>query len=160
MTSSRLRLGTTDYGKGVFAEAPFQPGERVIEFQGERVDQDQLPYPYESAEDRYLQIGPRTYIGPSGVLDDFVNHSCDPNTGLDYVGEQVFLKALRPIAAGEEITFDYSTSMDEDEWEILCCCHSSQCRGVIQDFKKIPQAVQERYLQLGIVPAFLIPKKS
>lgn len=154
--NTSLRLAKTPYGRGVFALKDFEPGEIVLEFHGERVEKEMLPFPYEEAEDRYLQIGPSSYIGPSGQIDDYVNHSCSPNTGLSFAGEGVFLKAIEKILTGAEITFDYSTSLDEDEWELRCSCGSPRCRGVVRDFRKLPEEVRNRYRQLGIVPEFLL----
>jgi hypothetical protein len=69
----------------------------------------------------------------------------------------VELHALRPIQTGEEICFDYSTSMGEENWTMKCECGSSQCRGIVRDFKLIPVLYQHRYIMLGVVPDFLLP---
>ena len=64
----------------------------------------------------------------SGGLDDLVNHSCAPNLGLfPMVGAgggdgDLFLVARREIAAGEELSFDYSTSMVDEPWAMDCAC--------------------------------------
>jgi D-alanine-D-alanine ligase len=55
------------------------------------------------------------------------NHSCDPNTG--YLGLNVM--ALRPIAAGEELTLDYRTMLNEDSEPFECHCGAASCRGSI-----------------------------
>lgn len=93
-------------------------------------------------------------MGPSGDTDDFFNHSCAPNAGLKIDGK-VFLIAIQNIANGDEITWDYSTTMDADDWEMDCNCGSKNCRGRIRDFKYIPQDTQKRYLDLGIVPEYI-----
>ena len=56
------------------------------------------------------------------------NHSCSPNTafsGLDII-------ALRDIAAGEELTLDYSSFYDVHMEPFECHCGSPDCRGRIQ----------------------------
>ncbi len=56
------------------------------------------------------------------------NHSCNPNTalnGLDTV-------AIRDIAAGEELTIDYSTLCDENMLEFQCQCGTPKCREIIR----------------------------
>ena len=64
----------------------------------------------------------------SGGLDDLVNHSCAPNLGLfpmvgaGGVDGDLFLVARREIAAGEELSFDYSTSMVDEPWAMDCAC--------------------------------------
>jgi hypothetical protein len=106
--------------------------------------------------DHYVQIGPDRYLGPSGGADDYVNHSCDPNSGLKIRGTTVDLVAIRNIEPGEEITWDYSTTMDEDDWEMDCRCGAASCRKRIRDFKQLPVPVRERYIRLGIVPQYAI----
>lgn len=152
----KLRLGETSFGRAVFAAVQFPPGAEVVELRGRVVERDQLPSPYGEVEDRFLQIGPSKYIGPSGGFDDYVNHSCDPNSGLKFLGRRIVLSAIRDIAPGEEITFDYSTTMDENDWELECRCGSALCRGVIRDYKTLPDALKKRYRELGIVPAYLL----
>jgi len=86
----------------------------------------------------------------SGV---FVNHSCDPNTG---VRDDVRLVALRDLIAGEEIRYDYSTTMDEDHWTLQCRCGSRGCRGVVRDFKWLPKDTKLHLLRQNIVPGLII----
>lgn len=54
------------------------------------------------------------------------------------------LRAMRDIAAGEELTFDYATG-DDDDWEMECRCGAATCRGRAtgQDWR-LPE-LQERY---------------
>jgi hypothetical protein len=57
-------------------------------------------------------------IGGAGLLmlgDDarFINHSDDPNLGLIATGDWRAFKALRDIAAGEEITCNYEDICDD-----------------------------------------------
>jgi SET domain-containing protein len=151
-------ISTTHKGLGVFAARPISRGDRVLEFRGDRCSKEE----YKSCNDpdncHFLQIDDDTYLGPSGEADDFVNHSCDPNCGVRYSGGRIFLYAIRDIAKGEELTFDYSTTMDEDHWEMECRCGSKQCRGTVRDFKHLPDHVQKRYMDLKIVPPFILKK--
>ena len=81
----------------------------------------------------------------------FLNHSCNPNTG---VREATEIVALTGIEAGAELTFVYSTSMAEDAWEMDCSCKSAICRGRIRGFKYLPTARQFYYLNLCVVGDF------
>ena len=107
------------------------------------------------ASDRYLQIGRDRYMGPSGRIDDLINHSCSPNAGLRFTDDGVFLVALRPIAPGEEIAWDYSTTLADPDWSMQCACGSPECRGVIRAFALLPAEVQDRYRAMGIVAPYL-----
>lgn len=55
------------------------------------------------------------------------NHSCEPNTGYDGLD----VKALRTIRAGEELTLDYSSFLDEHMEPFQCSCGSANCRKLI-----------------------------
>ena len=122
------------HGKGVFVERPFEPDEKIMEFQGKHFRMADLPDPY--VVDEYLQIGPDLFLGPSGEADDFVNHSCDPNARLVIEGNRVLLNALRHISPDEEISYDYALTMKNDTWMTPCRCGASQCRGVIGEKKE------------------------
>jgi len=60
---------------------------------------------------------------------DWINHSCDPTCGLR---GQVSLVALRTIAPGEELTFDYATADGSPYDEFVCRCGAPCCRGNIR----------------------------
>ncbi len=123
-------------------------------FNGRLIYSDELPEPYESVDDHYVQIGKDSYMGPSGGLDDFVNHSCDPNSGLVITNTRVELVAIRDIKSGEEITWDYSTTMYGDDWKMNCQCNSVYCRHVVGNFIDLPDEIRKKYIQLGVVPSY------
>lgn len=60
----------------------------------------------------------------------YLNHSCVPNVAKSYVGDLILLKALRPIAKGEELTHAYDETADYDAraaalertWGFKCAC--------------------------------------
>lgn len=99
----------------------------------------ELPELVTPEDDRYIQVGKDKYLGPSGDYDDFFNHSCNPNSGIKIKGNRVILIAIKNIKKGKEITWDYSTTMDEDEWEMCCMCKIKNCRKIIRDFKYLPK---------------------
>ena len=66
----------------------------------------------------------------------------------------VTLGAVRDIAAGEQVTFDYSTTMDEDDFELDCLCGSPNCRGRVSDFKHLPADRRWFYADRGVVPRY------
>lgn len=145
---------TGQYGKGVFTLYPRNIGEIILYIMGEVYDYDDIEDGSE-LDKTCIQIDQRKYRGKSGKFDDFLNHSCNPNTGLILNAEKIALVAIRDIKAGEEITFDYSTCIEENHWEMDCLCGSSNCRGRIQDFSLLPKSLQQKYLKLGIVLPFI-----
>jgi len=95
-----LILGQSKLGKAIFANKDFKKGEEIIEFKGKLFTYEQLPTPYVEVEDHYVQIDKNLYMGPSGNLDDFFNHSCNPNSGLKIEGKRVILIAIKDIKKG------------------------------------------------------------
>ena len=59
----------------------------------------------------------------------YLNHSCDPNCEVDEIKGRVWLFAIRDIAAGEELVWDYNLYDDEDP--APCHCGSPKCRGTM-----------------------------
>src|SRR6266511_2964227 len=86
-------------GKGVFSTCSFHKGDWVMGVVGPLGKRRSI-YTIQIARD--LHIMPRS---PAKYL----NHSCDPNLGvkMNRSGLPDFY-ALRPIAAGEHLTFDYA----------------------------------------------------
>lgn len=153
-------LGKSKNGVGVFANKVFKKGENLFEFKGNIFSYAQLPFPYEKVKDHYVQIDKNSYMGPSGWIDDFVNHSCNPNAGLKIENRKATLVSIKNIKTGQEITWDYSTTMDEDDWEIDCTCGSKNCRKRITDFKYLPKEVRRKYVRIGVVPQYILEKSG
>lgn len=152
----RLVVKKARYGKGVFAGQAFGPGDFLVEFKGKIFKRSSIPEPYSCVEDHFVQISKDCYMGPSGEMDDYINHSCDPNSGLVIRGKRVYLFAIKNINSGDEVVWDYSTTMDEDGWEMECKCRAKRCRKKIRDYKYLPKLIRKRYEALGIVPGYAV----
>lgn len=124
-------------GRGVFTTQRIARGSPVLPFKGPAIERAQLdPNQY------HLQIGEALYLGPSGEFDDYVNHSCEPNCGIN---DELVLVALRDIEAGEELTWDYGTAIDEDDFDgFPCRCRARACRGRVISYRHLPPDVQRR----------------
>jgi hypothetical protein len=146
----RLSVREGTHGRGVFAEEPIPAGARILGFTGPL-----LHYTETTPQTRALQIGPDLYIGASNAVDDYVNHSCEPNAAVRIEGTAAELYSLRVISPGEEILFDYSTTLDENDFTMSCRCGSPSCRGTIGDGKDLPEPVWQRYKELGILPEYI-----
>ncbi len=145
-----LEVRDGSYGKAVFAAERIPAGTLISPFTGPF-----LTYAQTNADTYALQIGPDLYIGESGGVDDLFNHSCDPNAWVKIDGSTAELRAIRDIAPGEQVCFDYSTIMDEDDFTMRCLCGSPRCRGRIGDGRMLPPEVWERYTALGILPWYV-----
>jgi SET domain len=146
----KLDIREGAYGRAVFAGETIPAGTLIARFTGPF-----LRYAQTNASTYALQIGPDLYIGGSGGVDDLFNHSCDPNAGVMIQGTSAELHAIREIRPGEEIAFDYSTTLDEGDFTMACQCGSPGCRGTIGDGRDLPESVWRRYLELGILPEYV-----
>ena len=103
-------------------------GRRILEYDGPRISKS-------IADDRYAEK-PVTYLfsieGTDDVIDGFaaamfVNHSCAPNCETEEDNGRVYIKAIRNIAAGEELVYEYNLH-DSDDDNADCYCGAPQCR--------------------------------
>jgi hypothetical protein len=125
-------------GRGVFAVCGIAAGTRILALEGRRYRTQDIP-----PECFATQIEDDMWLCSDGnSLDDCINHSCDANTG--FVKHDPVLYALRDIVPGEELTWDYSTSIAETGWSLQCLCASATCRGVILPFPELRGAEQQQ----------------
>ncbi len=59
-----------------------------------------------------------------------INHSCDPNCEAQIIDDEIWIVALRDIAKGAELTFDYGFDLEHFE-DHPCRCGSDLCVGYI-----------------------------
>ncbi len=114
-------------GFGSFAIAPIPMGTIIATFGGTVLDRMGFEtHPIEQRS-RSIQIDVEIYVlGPeSREPGDSINHSCSPNCGLRNATQLI---AMRDIAVGEELTYDYATSDASDYDEFDCACGSDNCR--------------------------------
>lgn len=143
-------------GLGVFARQSIRPGQRLLEFTGPIIQRDALDAALDSIDvDGFLQISADSYMGLSGGFDDLVNHSCDPNCGVQFFDSRIVLTAIRPIAADEQLAFDYASTQNAYPYRFLCGCGSPSCRRDIGDFDDLPDALKWKYHERGILAPYL-----
>lgn len=149
--STDVIIRTCDLGFGLFAGRDFRKGEEILSFSGPELSFEAM-VEKGPAEANALQIDSTLYldIGSPGV---YANHSCSPNAGIH---KDILLIALKTIHAGDEIRYDYSTTMWEDHWTMPCRCGETTCRGVVADFPTLPQDLQQTYLSQGVVQQFIV----
>jgi uncharacterized protein len=132
------------HGKGVFALQPIEPGETLIEYTGQVISWkealDRHPHdPSQPDHTFYFQLDNGAQVIDAlygGNAARWINHACDPNCETDETEGRVFIKALRPIAPGEELFYDYRLSIDERLTPALkkrfeCRCCAADCRGTL-----------------------------
>jgi uncharacterized protein len=147
---SKVYVGTSPIqGTGVFAKVQIAKGEPILKADDSRIVDETHPLRPELGEYEYHT----DFIGGNITVlwqepEKYTNHSCDPNTFVKTINGARYVIALRPIAADEEITFDYRINgRGEYVWE--CNCGSPRCLKTLDsDFFKMPLYLQLEYLLL------------
>ena len=136
---AQLRTAVDGRNDGVYATRDYAAGDTVM-----------LGVPGRPAPGNHShanQVSLTEWVFEDG-LGPKVNHSCDPNCGVR-VNEQVDgfdFVALRPIAADEEITFDYAVrNYAIEHFPARCLCATAACRGVVTGWKDLPEARKAAY---------------
>jgi SET domain-containing protein len=131
MVNGLIIRSSSIHAAGCYTTRPVKKGMRVVEYEGPRFTKDEADERY---KDRFI-----TYLfscGSDGQVIDgfgtamFINHSCDPNCETEDVDGRIFVMAIRDIAAGEELTYEYNL-FDSDDEQGDCHCGSPRCHGTM-----------------------------
>ncbi len=152
------------HGKGVFAVQPIAAGETIIEYVGEVIswEEAQRRHPHDLCDPNhtfYFHIDGDHVIDAlfDGNASKWINHACDPNCESDERDGRIFIQAVRDIAAGEELNYDYGLVLDERytaklKAEYACHCGAADCRGTM--------LAPKRGVKLAARPAKPEPKQA
>ena len=136
------------HGKGVFATQDIPEGLKLLEYKGEIIswEEAQERHPHDPKQPNhtfFFQRDDGMVIdgGSKGNAARWINHSCDPNCETQEKDGRIFVYALRNIAEGEELNYDYGLVLDgrhtkKVKAEYACFCGSSKCRGTMLASKK------------------------
>jgi hypothetical protein len=115
-------------GRAVYARDVIESGELVAVWSGRIVSAEELDDLPEEIRHHTVQIEEGLYLASLTADEppDFINHSCEPNAGLD---GQIAIVALQRIQPGEEVTIDYAMCDGSAYDEFQCACGSPSCRG-------------------------------
>ena len=141
--SSKIRSSLRPDGQKCLASnARISENEILITYDGAIIDH---PTRYS------IQIDDEKHIEGTPESNAYLNHSCAPNAYVDWSG--VYLRALRNIAAGEEITCNYLTTDWELHERFVCRCGAPHCYGELKGLKYLCREEQEKLLPF--VPDFM-----
>jgi len=128
---------------GVYTSAPIRKGTRIVEYGGPRITQEEADRRYDGAKRTYLYglNDGKTIIDGEGI-GAYLNHSCDPNCEVDEIKGRVWIFAMRNIAAGEELVWDYNLYDDDDP--APCYCGAANCRGTMYSEEWIEKLRQHK----------------
>lgn len=138
------------HGNGVFAVRDLTAESRVIEYRGMRLTHADADKHYEGNAETghtFLFTLNKDFVidaNRGGNAARWINHSCEPNCQAfliehkngDKEKDRVIIETLRPIKAGEELSYNYAITLDErhtprlkKKWE--CHCGTNGCTGTM-----------------------------
>jgi SET domain-containing protein len=143
------------HGNGVFAIAPIHAGEKVVEYKGLLRTHEEADALYGDSIDSghtFLFTLNEHYLIDANVKGNvarWLNHSCEPNCQAFLIEssdgnprkDRVVIEALRDIAVGEELTYNYGIRLSVPHTPRLkklwaCLCGADQCSGTLLQPKR------------------------
>ena len=125
------------HAAGCYTTTAVRNGTRVAEYTGPRLSKEEADAANEDSPITYLfGLGDGSVVIDGHCMAMFINHSCDPNCETEEIRGRVWIRAIRNIEAGEEITYDYCL-YDGGEDEARCNCGAAKCRGTMYSPEEI-----------------------
>jgi SET domain-containing protein len=119
------------HAAGCYTMRSIKNGTRIVEYDGPRFTKEVADERYKDRDITYLFS-----TGENGIVIDgfgtamFLNHSCNPNCETEDVDDRIWITAIRDIAPGEELTYEYNLH-DSDDDDADCHCGAAKCRGTM-----------------------------
>lgn len=119
------------HAAGCYTMRPIKKGTRICEYDGRRLTKEAADDLYADRFVTYLfGYGDREMVIDGFGTGMFVNHSCAPNCETIDEDGHIFVDAIRDIAAGEELLYEYNLYDSEDDTQD-CYCGAKKCRGTM-----------------------------
>lgn len=136
---------STLHGNGVFAARDIPAGTRILSYAGKRITPQEADAihpvnPDDPFHTFFFALSSGMVIdgGRRGNDARWINHACAPNCQAEEnaKGTKVRIVALRDIAKGEELFYDYGLVLDGRLTKSLkaqyrCLCGAATCRGTM-----------------------------
>jgi uncharacterized protein len=126
------------HAAGCYTTTRIRKGARVAEYTGPRITKDEADELYKDSLLTYLfGLGDGRIVIDGHCAAMFINHSCDANCETSEVDGRVWVTAIKNIAAGAEITYDYCLYDGDDHDDATCNCGAKTCRGTMYSPEEI-----------------------
>jgi SET domain-containing protein len=136
------------HGTGAFARVPISQGTAVIEYVGQRISKDESLQRCEQNNEYIFALNDAEDLDGNVPWNParFINHSCAPNCEAELEEERIWIKALRGIAQGEEVTFNYGYDY-VDYQDYPCRCGAPECVGYMVAEEFFPEVRKKSQAQ-------------
>ena len=121
---------------GLYANCNIGKGTKIIEYKGKIIStkKSETDPKFDNGKAIYLfNINKRYDLDGDFKFNKarLINHSCDPNCEVFGKGFKVWVFAMKDIKKGDELSYDYGFSFDQDYKQYPCKCGSRKCVGYI-----------------------------
>ncbi len=125
------------HAAGCYTTTRIAKGRRIAEYTGPRITKDEADTLYEESPLTYLfGLGDGAMVIDGHCMAMFINHSCDPNCETGEEDGRVWITAIKNIAAGAELTYDYCLYDGGDD-AATCNCGTPACRGTMYSKEEV-----------------------
>src|SRR5271169_1448079 len=109
MSSRLFRVGRSATGLGLFAAKLIKPAAYIATYRGRRISTGEADQRERRGAKYMFELNRRWVIdgSPRWNVARYINHSCRPNAKPVVRTGRIVFVALRSIAPGEEITYNY-----------------------------------------------------
>tara|TARA_Y200000002_G_scaffold380502_1_gene392129 strand:- start:408 stop:902 length:495 start_codon:yes stop_codon:yes gene_type:complete len=133
------------HGKGIFATRNIKKNRKIIQYIGEKVLKKEGDKRSAKRIKEYLnssktgsvyifELNKKFDIDGSPLYNKarYVNHSCDPNCEVDIKDDEIWIRSIKNLSKGTELTYDYGYEFDKNDYkDHICKCGSKNCIGYI-----------------------------
>jgi len=125
-----VEIGEGLEGEGLFAAEVISRGQLIVEYTGERLSDAES----EKRGGRYLFAVTNDIVidaSHESHIARYINHACHPNAEAEHevTEDRVYIRALRKIRPGEEITINYGEEYMKDIIVPDGGCQCADCKG-------------------------------
>lgn len=134
------------HGFGVFATRRIRSGRLLIGYLGQIITTATARKRYGKDAARHdphtflFHLGGNRYVDAAVDGNDarFINHSCDPNCDPEVLDEAIWIRSIKNIQPGVELTYDYALLIEKGaslkrRSQYTCRCSAAKCRGTMLD---------------------------
>jgi|TARA_B100001059_G_C17805023_1_gene568585 SET domain-containing protein len=133
------------HGTGIIADKNIKKNVKIIQYIGEKVTKKEGDKRSEERIKKYIntknegsvyvfELNKKYDIDGSPLYNKarFINHSCEPNCEVEIENDEIWIKSIKQIKKGDELSYDYGYPFDKDDFsDHPCKCGSKKCIGYI-----------------------------
>ncbi|MBI3623480.1 SET domain-containing protein-lysine N-methyltransferase [Candidatus Pacearchaeota archaeon] len=122
------------HGNGGFAKKDIKKGTKLIEYIGKKITKEEAERVSDKDGVFLFELSKKWDIDgnvPENTAR-FINHSCDPNCDFEIKNKQIWIRAMKDIKKGEELSYNYGFDLDGYK-RYPCRCGAKACVGFILD---------------------------